>query len=61
MAGPGADLDPPQPFCPQIKAGLGMNFLCLLTLFAIFPTLGTWLYGLGEFPPEAAHIGAQSR
>lgn len=45
----------------QIKAGMGMNLLCLATLFIVFPTLGTWLYGLDVFPPEAAHIGVQSR
>ncbi|KAE8741115.1 hypothetical protein FOCC_FOCC013373, partial [Frankliniella occidentalis] len=45
----------------MIKAGLGMNFLCLITLFIMFPTLASWLYGLDVFPPEAAHIGTQSR
>ncbi|KAK3927108.1 Protein I'm not dead yet [Frankliniella fusca] len=45
----------------MIKAGLGMNFLCLITLFIMFPTLASWLYGLDVFPPEAAHIGMQSR
>lgn len=45
----------------QIKAGLGMNMLCLVTLFILFPTLGSWIYGLDVFPPEAAHIGFQSR
>ncbi|XP_034237208.1 protein I'm not dead yet [Thrips palmi] len=45
----------------MIKAGMGMNVLCLVTLFIVFPTLGSWLYGLDVFPPEAAHIGVQSR
>lgn len=44
----------------MIKAGMGMNILCLLTLFIVFPTLGTWLYELDVFPDEAAHIGVQS-
>ncbi|XP_063233582.1 protein I'm not dead yet [Bacillus rossius redtenbacheri] len=37
----------------MIKAGFGMNIICLLILLVLFPTFGFYVYSLGEFPSYA--------
>lgn len=37
----------------MVKAGLGVSVIAILVLFALFPTLGTVVFGLDEFPEWA--------